>query len=39
MSALAEKPKKLAIVILAYSDYESLELTLAVHAKFLPYLN
>ena len=39
MSALSEKPKTLAIVILAYSDYESLELTLAVHAKFLPYLN
>lgn len=39
MSALSEKLKTLAIVILAYSDYESLELTLAVHAKFLPYLN
>ncbi len=26
-----------AIVILAHSDYESLELSLAVHAKFLPY--
>ncbi len=31
---IAELKKKLAIVILAYADYESLELALASHAKF-----
>ena len=37
MSSIPKQSPKLAIVILAYSDYESLELSLAVHAKFLPY--
>lgn len=32
-----ELKKNLAIVILAYSDYESLEISLALHSKFLPY--
>lgn len=31
---IVELKKKLAIVILAYADYESLELALATHAKF-----
>ena len=31
---LEQIKSKLAIVILAYSDYESLELALATHAKF-----
>ena len=30
--------EQLAIVILSYADYESLEIALAVHSKFFPHL-